>query len=91
MLGLDYYSESFQTYRVHGDSHGIRLSRKRRGLVKIVYWVHPARYYGYYLRYTDNRLHKAMLIAAIPLKHVYAQLSFWFRVARQLVTGIERV
>lgn len=83
--------DTFQTYRVHEDSLGIELSRRRRGLAKILYRVHPARYYRYYLRYTDNRLHKAMLIAAIPLKHVYAQLSFWVRGARQLVTGVERV
>ncbi|MEP5764414.1 MAG: glycosyltransferase family 2 protein [Halieaceae bacterium] len=82
---------TWQHYRVHTSSEGAQLSRQWRGWAKILYRVHPARYYRYYLDYTDTRLRKTLLLGLVPFKHAYCQMSFWLRGARQLLTGVKYI
>ena len=83
--------ETYQKYRVHESNLGAEYSKKWKGMAKIVYRVHPMRYYRYYLQYTDGAFKKLVIFSLIPAKHIYAQISFWCRGARQLLTGEETV
>lgn len=75
------------TFRIHQDNLGLQYSKQWKGVKKILYRIHPARYYKYHLLYIDNILTKAFFIALVPPKHLYAQMSYWFRGAKELVTG----
>lgn len=80
---------TYQNYRVHDSNLGAEYSKKWRGLAKMIYRVHPLRYYRYYLRFTDGAFRKLVIFLLIPAKHIYAQMSFWCRGARQLLLGRE--
>jgi glycosyltransferase involved in cell wall biosynthesis len=82
---------TWQHYRMHASSGGAQLSRKWRSWAKMLYRVHPARYYRYYFNYTDTPLRKTLLLSLVPLKHAYCQVSFWLRGARQLLTGVKYI
>ena len=79
--------KTLMSFRVHSLNEGHRYSNPWKGWKKIVYRIHPLRYYIYHLQYTDGMLNKVFLILMIPFKHIYAQASFWFRGARELLTG----
>jgi glycosyltransferase involved in cell wall biosynthesis len=79
--------KTLMSFRVHSLNDGLRYSRPWKGWKKIVYRIHPLRYYLYHLQYTDGNLNKILFILLIPFKHIYAQASFWFRGARELLTG----
>jgi len=82
-------NDTYQIYRLHDESEGSLLAKRWRGPAKILYRVHPLRYYRYYLAYTDGGINKALLFCLIPIKHIYAQVSFWMRGIRQIVTGVK--
>ena len=74
-------------YRLHDQNSGAGYSSAWKGWRKVVYRVHPLRYYKYYLRYTDEPVIRMVIGLLIPVKHTYAQLSFWIRGIREIVTG----
>lgn len=74
-------------YRLHDHNSGIGFSIPWRGWRKIVYRVHPLRYYRYYLRHTSGPLIRIAITVLIPVKHIYAQTSFWIRGIREIVAG----
>lgn len=76
-------------YRLHEKNAGIDLSNRWRGWQKILYRIHPMRYYLYHLRYTDSAFMRFVICVLIPIKHLYAQVSFWIRGFRELITGIK--
>ncbi len=82
-------ADTYQRYRVHDQNLGAAYSKKWKGLQKMLYRVHPLRYYRYYLRYTDGIFRNLIIISLIPIKHIYAQASFWCRGARQIFFGRE--
>ena len=73
-------------YRLHNKNLGLEYSAPWKGWRKIVYRIHPFRYYKYYLRYTEGKLTQIIIAALIPVKHLYAQGSFWIRGLRELIT-----
>lgn len=75
------------TYRVHSENLGNEYSRPWKGWRKILYRIHPLRYYRYYLNYTKDTHTKLLILALLPLKHLYAQVAFWDRGFREIVTG----
>lgn len=79
--------ETSLRYRLHDDNHGSRDSAKWKGWQKILYRVHPLRYYLAYVRHSRRPLTKLCIFLLIPVKHIYAQSSFWVRGARELLTG----
>ncbi|NHA16049.1 glycosyltransferase [Thioalkalivibrio sp. XN279] len=78
-------------YRLHDQNCGASYSSPWKGWRKIVYRVHPLRYYRYYLRYTDEPVIRMVIGLLIPVKHIYAQISFWLRGVREIVTGQQRI
>ena len=74
-------------YRLHDQNCGAGYSSPWKGWRKIVYRVHPLRYYKYYLRYTDEPVTRMVIGLLIPVKHIYAQISFWIRGVREIVKG----
>jgi glycosyltransferase involved in cell wall biosynthesis len=74
-------------YRLHDKNLGASYSEKWKGWKKILYRVHPLRYYLAYVRYSRRPLTKLCILLLIPVKHIYAQSSFWVRGARELITG----
>ncbi|MDJ0709278.1 MAG: glycosyltransferase [Woeseiaceae bacterium] len=74
-------------YRLHDENLGLRYSGRWKGWKKILYRVHPLRYYLAYVRYSRRPLTKLCICLLIPIKHVYAQLSFWVRGGKELLTG----
>lgn len=80
-------SDTQITYRVHSQNLGNQYSGPWKGWRKIFYRIHPLRYYRYYLYYTKDARTKILIAALIPLKHLYAQTSFWVRGFREIITG----
>lgn len=74
-------------YRVHDQNLGQQFSKPWKGWKKILYRIHPLRYYRYYLQCTPQSQIRAVIAALIPVKHIYAQVSFWIRGFREIVTG----
>jgi glycosyltransferase involved in cell wall biosynthesis len=74
-------------YRFHDENLGNDYSRKWKGWKKIVFRIHPLRYYIDHIRYSRRTLTKAYIFLLIPVKHVYAQSSFWLRGFREIITG----
>lgn len=74
-------------YRLHDENLGSRYSGKWKGWRKILYRVHPLRYYLAYVRYSRRPLTKLSILLLIPVKHIYAQASFWVRGGKELLTG----
>jgi len=74
-------------YRLHDENLGSSYSEKWKGWKKILYRIHPLRYYLAYVRYSRRPLTRLCIFLLIPVKHVYAQFSFWVRGARELITG----
>lgn len=74
------------TYRVHSQNLGNAYSRPWKGWKKILYRIHPFRYYRHYLDYTKNIRTKLLILTLLPLKHFYAQTTFWGRGFREIVT-----
>lgn len=72
-------------YRVHPANLGKTYSAKWKGWRKIVYRIHPLSYYLTYLEYTKKPSDRVLIALAIPIKHIYAQMFFWFRGARELL------
>lgn len=85
--GLRSIRNTYHLYRVHDENLGLEYSKRWRGLSKILYRIHPLRYYQYYIRYTDGYFRKIQIVFLIPVKHIYSQLSFWWRGVRQVLTG----
>jgi glycosyltransferase involved in cell wall biosynthesis len=75
------------SFRLHSANLGSEYSAKWKGIRKIAYRIHPLRYYIYHLRFIDSPSMKALFVLSIPPKHIYAQLSFWLRGARELISG----
>lgn len=78
---------TYLRYRLHDQNCGAGYSSPWKGWRKIVYRVHPLRYYKYYLRHTDEPVTRMVIGILIPVKHVYAQISFWMRGLREIFTG----
>jgi glycosyltransferase involved in cell wall biosynthesis len=78
--------DTYLINRVHEGRLGEAYSKKWRGLAKIIYRVHPLKYYIYYLKNSEGTLNTIFILLLIPVKHIYAQTSFWFRGARELIT-----
>ena len=74
-------------YRLHPENLGLEYSSQWKGWRKVLYRIHPFRYYIYYLRYTNNPFTWLSIAALIPVKHVYAQISFWCRGFQQIITA----
>lgn len=74
-------------YRLHDDNLGSWYSEKWKGWKKLLYRVHPLRYYIAYVRYSRKPLTKLRIFFLIPVKHIYAQVSFWVRGGKELITG----
>ena len=74
-------------YRVHPQNLGNEYSRAWKGWKKNLYRIHPLRYYRYYLNYTKDTRIKLLILTLLPLKHLYAQMTFWTRGFREVVTG----
>ena len=79
--------ETSLRYRLHDDNLGNSYSGKWKGWKKILYRVHPLRYYLAYVRYSRRPLTKISILFLIPVKHIYAQVSFWVRGGKELATG----
>ena len=75
------------TFRVHPDNLGLQYGKEWKGLKKILYRIHPLRYYIYHINYINSTMTKILFITLIPFKHTYAQISFWLRGAHELITG----
>jgi glycosyltransferase involved in cell wall biosynthesis len=89
--GLRSIPETSIRYRIHDRNLGSDYSGKWKGWRKIIYRIHPFRYYHYYLSYTKDPVTRLIIVALIPFKHIYAQSSFWFRGFREIVTGKPRL
>lgn len=74
-------------YRVHSQNLGNEYSRPWKGWRKIIYRIHPLRYYRHYLHYTKDAHTRLLIIALLPLKHFYAQTTFWCRGFLEIITG----
>jgi len=74
-------------YRLHDENLGSSYSQKWKGWKKLLYRVHPLRYYLAYVRYSRRPLTKLRIFLLIPVKHIYAQFSFWVRGGKELITG----
>lgn len=74
-------------YRVHANNLGKKYSAKWKGWRKILYRIHPLSYYMAYIYFSENRRDKFLIAVLTPLKHIYAQVFFWFRGARELIFG----
>ncbi|MDJ0792634.1 MAG: glycosyltransferase [Woeseiaceae bacterium] len=74
-------------YRLHDENLGLQYSGKWKGWKKILYRIHPLRYYLAYVRYSRRPLTKLSIALLIPVKHLYAQFSFWVRGGKELITG----
>ena len=74
-------------YRIHDNNLGKEYSRPWKGWKKILFRIHPLRYYLSYLHYSNNPVTKLTILLMIPIKHIYAQVSFWLRGFRELITG----
>jgi glycosyltransferase involved in cell wall biosynthesis len=74
-------------YRLHDENLGSWYSGKWKGWKKLLYRIHPLRYYLAYVRYSHRPLTKLWILFLIPVKHVFAQVSFWFRGGKELITG----
>jgi glycosyltransferase involved in cell wall biosynthesis len=74
-------------YRLHDENLGSSYSGKWKGWRKILYRIHPLRYYLAYVRYSRSPLTKLYIFLLIPVKHIYAQSSFWVRGGKELITG----
>jgi len=74
-------------YRLHDENLGSSYSGKWKGWKKLLYRVHPLRYYLAYVRYSRRPLTKLYIFFLIPVKHIYAQGSFWVRGCKELITG----
>lgn len=74
-------------YRLHDENLGSSYSGKWKGWKKILYRIHPLRYYLAYVRYSRRPLTKLCIFLLIPAKHIYAQFSFWVRGGKELITG----
>lgn len=72
-------------YRVHPDNLGRTYTSKWKGWRKIVYRVHPLRYYLDYVKFTTSSTGRTLISLTIPFKHIYAQTFFWYRGARELL------
>lgn len=79
--------ETHIVYRLHDHNAGMQYSLPWKGWKKILYRIHPFRYYQYYLRFTKDFRTRMKIAALIPFKHFYAQTSFWVRGFRELITG----
>ena len=79
--------ETSLRYRLHDENLGSLYSGKWKGWKKILYRIHPLRYYLAYIRYSRRPFTKLGIALLIPVKHLYAQFSFWVRGARELITG----
>lgn len=80
-------SSTHVTYRVHSQNFGNEYSRPWKGWRKILYRIHPLRYYRCYLHYTKDVHTRLLITALLPLKHLYAQTTFWGRGFREIITG----
>lgn len=89
--GLRSIPETGMRYRIHAGNLGNEYSGKWKGWRKIIYRIHPLRYYLYYLRYTKDPVTRSIIVALIPFKHMYAQTSFWIRGFMEIVTGKSRI
>jgi len=74
-------------YRYHDQNLGNYYSKRWKGWRKNVYRIHPLRYYIDHIRYSRRTLTKACIFLLIPVKHVYAQSSFYLRGLREVITG----
>ena len=74
-------------YRLHDENLGLQYSGKWKGWRKLLYRIHPLRYYLAYVRHSRRPLTKLCIFLLMPIKHFYAQFSFWVRGARELITG----
>lgn len=74
-------------YRYHDHNLGNIYSKRWKGWRKNVYRIHPLRYYVDHIRYSRRTLTKACVFLLIPVKHVYAQSSFYLRGLREIITG----
>ena len=74
-------------YRLHDENLGSWYSGKWKGWKKLLYRVHPLRYYLAYVGYSRRPLTKLRIFLLIPVKHIYAQCSFWVRGGKELLTG----
>ena len=79
--------ETSLRYRLHDENLGAAYSEKWKGWRKILYRIHPLRYYLAYVRYSRRPLTKLCILLLIPVKHIYAQASFWVRGGKELLTG----
>jgi len=75
------------TFRIHRGNLGSQYSKKWAGIRKIIYRIYPLRYYIYHINYIDSSTKIIAFIFLAPVKHIYAQISFWLRGARELITG----
>jgi len=75
------------TFRIHQGNLGSQYSKKWAGIRKIIYRIHPLRYYIYHINYIESSTKIIAFCFLAPVKHIYAQISFWFRGARELITG----
>jgi glycosyltransferase involved in cell wall biosynthesis len=73
-------------YRLHEQNQGANYSRKWKGWRKLLYRAHPLRYYADYLHYSRKPITKICIFLLIPVKHTYAQFSFWLRGFREIIT-----
>ena len=80
-------TETYLRYRLHDRNLGHDYSNPWKGWEKILYRIHPLRYYIYYIRYSKNTITKCTIFLFIPVKHIYSQISFWIRGFRQIITN----
>lgn len=80
--------ETYYIYRQHEDSCGGAAASEWNSLARIIYRVHPWRYYK---SYWDNSSGKTrlQLILLTPYKHLCSQIYLWWRGFRKIFLGLE--
>ncbi len=77
--------ETHNRFRIHDENAGTKQAKPWKGWKKLSYRVHPLRYYLDYIRYSNSRSTKLAILALIPVKHLYAQMSLWLKGVRELL------
>lgn len=83
-------SGTFQIYRMHAKNTGTEMMQKNLGFARLIYKVHPARYYRQYFNIAPVGI-KPLLVVLSPIKHTHNQLHLWWRGFKTIILKIENI
>lgn len=81
-------SDTYYIYRQHEDNYGSAEASEWNSLARIIYRVHPWRYYKSYWDISTGKT-RLQLMLLTPYKHLSSQIYLWWRGIRKIFFGLE--